>query len=243
MKLEAAENIGLNFVMASDPDPKLPTQYVRKDDLLEAIDGFVVRNLSRHNAENFLAYEEIVWELFEIFEEAGVISKKETPVAGDYYRFHLKNYQTFRPEYLKTSSIHQIAGEIGGRYYQDAFDEIERGITEGKQLPPDDIDETSIRADNEVSLRPAQAALLTSEEGREKFLSLIDEAIRAVEEAKLSNDQRATALAHLNAARTLTNQPEPPADLIWKIISRASDLAGIASFFLALAAFFSAAGT
>jgi hypothetical protein len=66
-------------------------------------------------------------------------------------------------------------------------------------------------------------------------LSTVDDAI---EKATCSNEERAQARAYVLAIHALADAPEPPADLIWQLIERASSMAGIAALFVALLALF-----
>lgn len=69
-------------------------------------------------------------------------------------------------------------------------------------------------------------------------LKLIDKAIDSFDG---SNEERAQARAYYLAMHALAAAPEPPADLIWQILQRANNLAGIASLFVSLIALFQAA--
>lgn len=60
----------------------------------------------------------------------------------------------------------------------------------------------------------------------------------AVEQGSLSNAEKAQARAYAVAIHALAEAPEPPADLIWKLVSRAADLATIGAFFTSLLALF-----
>lgn len=57
---------------------------------------------------------------------------------------------------------------------------------------------------------------------------------RDIDVADLSNEDRAYALAYLDAIDALLRAPEPDCDLLWIILERANAMAGIAGFFLAL---------
>jgi hypothetical protein len=71
-----------------------------------------------------------------------------------------------------------------------------------------------------------------------KELRLVEQAIEA---ATLTNEEKAQARAFVIAARMLAESPDPPDDLIWELIQRASNLAGIASLFVSIIALFAAA--
>lgn len=56
----------------------------------------------------------------------------------------------------------------------------------------------------------------------------------AVEESSASNEERAQARAYILALSALADAPEPPAELIWKIITLAAALSGIGQLFVAI---------
>lgn len=60
----------------------------------------------------------------------------------------------------------------------------------------------------------------------------------AVSHSQASNEEKAQARAYVIAIQALADAPEPPADLIWEMITRANQLSGIASFFLSLIALY-----
>jgi hypothetical protein len=66
-------------------------------------------------------------------------------------------------------------------------------------------------------------------------LKTVDDAIA---KASCSNEERAQARAYVLAIHALAEAPDPPADLIWKLVERANSIAGIASFFISLVALF-----
>jgi hypothetical protein len=67
-------------------------------------------------------------------------------------------------------------------------------------------------------------------------LSTIDDAVL---KSSASNQEIAQARAYVLAIHALADAPEPPADLIWELVSRANQLAGIASFFISIIALYS----
>lgn len=79
-----------------------------------------------------------------------------------------------------------------------------------------------------------------TEEKREALISLLVAAESHVEQLK-DNSQKAQARAYILAAKQLADAPDPPVDLIWDIVQRASNLSGIASLFISIIALFSAA--
>lgn len=77
---------------------------------------------------------------------------------------------------------------------------------------------------------------------REEFILLLDHAEKNLTLVSASNSERALARAYIIAAKTLAEAPEPPEDMIWELIFRASALAGVASLFVAIIALLSSVG-
>ncbi len=77
-----------------------------------------------------------------------------------------------------------------------------------------------------------------TEEKREKLLDLLREAESRLDEADLGNSERSQTLAYITAVRALAESPEPPADLIWELISRANNISGVAALFVSIIGLF-----
>ncbi|OQW76178.1 MAG: hypothetical protein BVN33_05885 [Proteobacteria bacterium ST_bin13] len=77
---------------------------------------------------------------------------------------------------------------------------------------------------------------------RNELILLLENAEKDLSLVGASNSERALARAYIVAARTLAEAPEPPEDLIWELISRASALAGVASLLVAIIALFASVG-
>jgi hypothetical protein len=73
---------------------------------------------------------------------------------------------------------------------------------------------------------------------RESLVRLLSDTELALDAAGVGNSEKAMARAYIVAAKALADAPEPPADLIWEIINRANQLAGIASLFVSIIALF-----
>ena len=74
-----------------------------------------------------------------------------------------------------------------------------------------------------------------------KRAELIDLLVRAEDElsrASIENSTKAQVYSYIVAARALAEAPEPQADLIWEIVSRANQVAGIASLFVSILTLF-----
>jgi hypothetical protein len=73
------------------------------------------------------------------------------------------------------------------------------------------------------------------------LIKLLEDAEHKLDAVGASNTDKSMARAYIVAARVLADVPEPQADIIWELISRANQLAGIASLFVSIIALFAAA--
>ncbi|HEX8481908.1 MAG TPA: hypothetical protein VF650_08405 [Allosphingosinicella sp.] len=71
---------------------------------------------------------------------------------------------------------------------------------------------------------------------------LLSDSLRAVEQSidtlEISNAEKAEARAYVVAMLALADAPDPPADLIWEMVCRASQISGIAALFVSIIAIF-----
>lgn len=74
----------------------------------------------------------------------------------------------------------------------------------------------------------------------QKMVAALDEIDRQIE-AGPSNSAAAQAHAYAIAIRALLDAPDPQPDIVWEMLSRANNLAGVGSFFISLLALFVAA--
>ncbi|MEG3083621.1 hypothetical protein U1707_08205 [Sphingomonas sp. PB2P12] len=86
---------------------------------------------------------------------------------------------------------------------------------------------------------PSQFVL--TEQKNAKLVALLENAERELDSVGAGNQEKAMARAYIVAARCLADAPEPPVDLIWEIINRANNLAGVASLLVSIIALFTAA--
>ena len=86
---------------------------------------------------------------------------------------------------------------------------------------------------------PSRNAL--NEERSAKLVRFLDEAEQQIADLLLGQEERAQARAFIVASRVLAEAPEPPADLIWILLQRLNNIAGIASLFISMMALFQAA--
>ena len=239
MTLQIAEEHGLVYLIKLANKPELPSSYVRKNQLLESIQKHVLKQISGFNGDKFLDFDQITLAFFNLLIEAKLITHRQTPVAGDYYKYDPTNYQNFRANFLKSNDIHKLASEIGDRYYRDAFAALEARIANGAPEVEVDIPDPSNHSEGEG---PNPRALST-DASKAKFVGKAETQLKAVEQSQLSNADKSTARGYLIAAKALADTPEPPVDIIWTILQRANSVAGIASFFVALVALLLTVGT
>jgi uncharacterized protein YjbI with pentapeptide repeats len=67
---------------------------------------------------------------------------------------------------------------------------------------------------------------------------LLEIAERDLDDLGAGNSEKAQARAYIVAARALADAPDPQTDLVWELISRANQISGIASLFIAVLALF-----
>ena len=64
--------------------------------------------------------------------------------------------------------------------------------------------------------------------------TLIGQALDSLSASEIGNFETMQATAYLKAARELGDAPEPPSEEIWRLISRAADVAGLAALFFTI---------
>jgi hypothetical protein len=74
-----------------------------------------------------------------------------------------------------------------------------------------------------------------------ELIALLNDAEKSLDSLGAGNSEKAMARAYIVAARTLSDVPDPPVDIIWELVTRANALAGIASLFVSIIALFTAA--
>ena len=107
------------------------------------------------------------------------------------------------------------------------------------------VTETDVRSEpNEVHDSARWTGLpsgfVISQGFQSELIQLLNTAEQNLDSVGASNSEKAIARAYIVAAKTLAEAPEPPADLIWELINRATSLAGIASLFVSIIALFMA---
>tara|TARA_B100000678_G_C18093239_1_gene455665 strand:+ start:147 stop:866 length:720 start_codon:yes stop_codon:yes gene_type:complete len=232
MKLDAPESLGLAYVLKNDAKPSITSNFVRENELETALTDYVLKSLTPYEANKFLEYEDIVRSLLVHLLDSGAIGVKETALSGRYFKFELDKFQAFRSEYLEADPFYLEGKEVGERYFPDAFDAIERAVTTGAALQ---ANLSTDRTEQQVSSRP-NAEFFQAESRKAEFIAATNTSLEKVDDAKLSNSEKAQARGFLMAAKALAETPEPPVDLIWTILQRANSIAGIASFFVSLLA-------
>ncbi len=153
----------------------------------------------------------------------------------------------------------------GAREYEGAYRITDQGVYEASgfndyvvEVPPNvlltESSETPMTKDGQfIELEDEAAdvgpyssawtglpkAGVLSEEAADRLKSALAVVNSALEKSGATNEEKAQARAFALAIHALADAPEPPADLIWELVSKASQIAGIASFFVSLVALFS----
>lgn len=108
------------------------------------------------------------------------------------------------------------------------------------QVPPDDFDHPTFEDDIQDSANwtglPSNFVL--SEEKKNRLLVLLEDVEERVSGVNIANSEKAQVRSLVIAARILAEAPEPPADVIWELINRASQLAGVAALFVSIIGLF-----
>lgn len=73
---------------------------------------------------------------------------------------------------------------------------------------------------------------------QKRLVSDLDRVEAALADAAISQDERSQARAYIIAMRVLAEAPEPQTDLIWEMLGRVNQLAGVASLFVSIVALF-----
>lgn len=153
---------------------------------------------------------------------------------------YLEEIRSRNPATLRISSLGEealrrallkIVDEDGLRSMDAKWAEANNSLTD--EVSDVERDGESVQLPDGMPHAP-NPGFFSSEGGREEFVALADKTLKDVEASDFSNSEKSQARGFLVAAKALSETPEPPADLIWTLLTRASTLAGIGSFFLAL---------
>ena len=232
MRLDAPESLGLAYVLKNDSKPAISSDFVREAEIEEALSDYIVKSLTPYNANKFLEYERMARVLFEDLLDANVVTIKDTALSGRYFKFETDKFQSFRTKYLVADPFFREGKDVGERYFPDAFDAIERAVVAGETIQASLPDEST---NQQLSSGP-DLQFFQKESRKAEFVAATNKSLEQVEDAKLSNAEKAQARGYLVAAKALAETPDPPADLIWTVLERANSVAGIASFFVSLLA-------
>ncbi|SEK46371.1 hypothetical protein SAMN05216382_0458 [Sphingomonas palmae] len=198
----------------------------KRSEVVSDVHYALTKGMNGYDIPSNYSFWPLTEQLLEELAKAKVIHSETIRFAGEYYTYINSRYPAFRKTALETNAIASAAGRIGGRLFPDVF----AGYTQ------EAINNTT-HAEQLEEREPSIPVSLSEN----KRISLINE-IGAVEarldDQDLSNADKAQARAFLNAAKALTEAPEPPADLIWEILNRANSIAGIASLFVTIIAIF-----
>jgi len=240
MSLDTPEQYGLSYVMAHFSNLNIADHYMRESEIFDQLLKFVEKILSGMNAQHYLNTQKIAQSIFHDMKENQLIVEKKGGVAGVYYKFDEKLKAPFRGKFIKQDPIYRLSKEIGGRFYIDSFSALERAAAEGINIDAKQSGESQaeqIESDDPID-SPVPTDFFNDEVRRQNLVTSVVMVRKQVDEGNLGNEERATALGYLDAISLLAELPKPPSDLIWKLVERASNLVGIASFFLSLYALF-----
>lgn len=188
-------------------------------------------------------YVDQVWTMFEEMMGGGIAK-----VGDDYSDYWYKLNTTQKNRYIddlkSKNPIRKRVSQLGEEALRRALNKIV--IEDGLRSMEEKWDESNVDKRGDVGDPDSELAWLTdaqpdplffsSEEKKADFVSRATVQMEAVEQAELTNSQKAEARGYLRAARALAEIPTPPTDIIWTILTRAANIAGIASFFVALIA-------
>ncbi|HEX8238677.1 MAG TPA: hypothetical protein VF574_02950 [Allosphingosinicella sp.] len=119
--------------------------------------------------------------------------------------------------------------DFGDEWLKRALKRVDADIM-AHPVEPSKTDESQLRRQVRPSIEPL------TEENRIQLVAELARAEQALEKAELTNVGKAQGRAFVIAARVLAESPDPPHDVIWDLIQRANNLAGIASLLVAVIA-------
>ena len=74
-----------------------------------------------------------------------------------------------------------------------------------------------------------------TEARRDKLQGLVDQAVRDLDLLGAGNAEKAQATAYLVALKVLSEAPEPPTDIVWKLLERGMALVCVCELFYKIA--------
>jgi hypothetical protein len=184
-------------------------------------------------------YAGTVASIFEELKSSNAILHQGDDYAGNWYKLR----PPFKAKYLTDrrakNPATKLVGTLGEEALKRALMKIvaEDGLRsmEEKWAAADQVRSPELNAIAPEVLRAGpNLEYFDSEVRRQSFTEAAERASMDVETSSLSNVEKAQAHGYLTAAKALSETPEPPVDLIWNILGRANNVAGIGSFFLAL---------
>jgi hypothetical protein len=184
-------------------------------------------------------YASAVSSIFEELKANNAIVHQGDDYAGNWYRLRPPHKVQYLNARRAKNPATNLVGTLGKEALRRALTKIvsEDGLRSMEEKwaannQPDSEEAESFLS--EVLQSGPRADFFESEARKQSFSDAVSRAVADVEESSLSNSDKAQAHGYLTAARALSETPDPPVDLIWSILGRANNLAGIGSFFLAL---------
>lgn len=167
------------------------------------------------------------------------IAQKGDDYAGHWYKLRVPAKTKFVSERLGKNPVSSLIGSLGEEALKRALTKIVaedglRSMEEKWAANNEGVSDAEQSALSDALLAGPNPDFFNSEARKKSFGDAVERVKVEVEGSDLSNSDKAQAHGYLTAARALSDTPDPPIDLIWSILNRANNLAGIGSFFLAL---------
>ena len=176
--------------------------------------------------------------------QAGAIARQGDEYSDFWYRLRPAHKQKLVAEHRTKNSATSRVKMLGEEALRRALDRIvqeddlrslEERWLENSEVGPREEDPGTPANIGQLDLKAGpDMAFFRSDDRKEAFLRTAENEIEQVAASDLSNAQKSQAVGFLTAAKALAETPEPPVDLIWTILNRASAFAGIGSFFISL---------
>ena len=190
------------------------------------------------------SYANAVEKILENLIQSGAIARQGDEYSDFWYKLRPAHKQKFvaerRTKNAATSRVKTLGEEALRRALNRIVQEDDRRSMEEKWLENSEVDPRDEESNTPVDIGQLDLKagpdmdFFRSDDRKEAFLRTAASEIEQVAASDLSSAQKSQAVGFLTAAKALAETPEPPVDLIWTILNRASAFAGIGSFFIAL---------
>lgn len=176
-------------------------------------------------------------DLLENLENIGFLKREGDKYTGEHIRFAkinpnpIDNYKTLIPVWER---VRRLGYSAFVKALKQIDLEIRGSLSESTGDSGSDADVISNENDPRITDLSPDASFFKSDEKKQRFINAAGKAHEEIQASDLSNAQKVEALGYLTAAQALSDVPEPPVDLIWDILTRANNIAGVGTFFLTL---------